>query len=223
MTIITSYTSKDTKNTLAGAPLTKYRSMHWLCDILKNFLRDPINIKDERLSKLLVRQDTINTDECYSLFQIGLPYSKDSRKACTTPAIFVSAGTTEYPINTIGRGLDAVTSAINSSPMYKRIVPRKISAKIAILTESFEGTVLLSDTIEDFLVGHSLLFEKEGMVSQFNVLSSSEPEVLDIGSLANAKSLVQIVITVSMWGSIAWTVDTQGPVSRGVTTNTIVQ
>lgn len=47
------YTTKRDDDTLMGGALQGYRLIHWLADVLRNWFSDPINIKDERISKLL--------------------------------------------------------------------------------------------------------------------------------------------------------------------------
>lgn len=217
-TVATSYTKEDNKDTLQGAKLDKYRLSHWLCDILQNFFSTPLNIHDERLAKLLFRQDRPGADQCKALFQVALPMSKDTRKACTTPAVLVSAGECTYPVQTMQNGLNAVKGAINAKAMYKQEALRKIDMKVAVLTESLDGTELLCGIIEDFLVINSLLLIRDnGAISQFNVLGSSEAQQIPIAEAMNAKELYQEVIRLSVAGGMVWTADTQGPVFRGLT------
>lgn len=210
-TVTTSYTAEDTGSSLIGARLSKYRLAHWLCDILRNLLCDPVNIKDERLHALLESVDWAQRDNKRGLLRIEPPFSKDTRKACTTPAILVTAGNTKYPFVPINNGVNP-----DRSGMYKRSVCRSIGASIAVLTESADGTCLLSDTIEDFLVINSLPLTKDGMVSQFIVQGSSAVTRLAAGEAANAKDLYQIVISVEVTGGLSWTSDTQGPLFRGL-------
>jgi len=214
--ISTDYTEQVSQDSLKGTHISKYRLCHWLCDILKNFMRDPINIMDERLRSLLHITDIAGDDGCRSLFQIGLPFSTDTRKACTTPAILVSAGETSYPAVPINNGINCTLGVIGAEQMYKRSVCRAVTASIAILTESLDGTQLLCDTIEDFLVTHALELAKDGMVSQFNVQGSTAPALIQAGEGGNAKNIYQSVIKIAAIGGITWSVDTQGPVFRGV-------
>lgn len=216
-TITTDYTDKANENTLACAPLTKYRLTHWLVDLLKNFMSDPINLRDERISRLLNIQDGQAPDACKSLFIVDVPFNTDTRKACTTPAIMVSAGETQYPQDApLNYGWGARAGAINAMQMYKRQVTRIISATVAVITESCDGTCLLTDIIEDFLVRISKEVKANGMIHQFNVMNSSSPKRIGAGEGMNAKDIYQSVISLAVMGGIAWTADTQGPVFRGV-------
>lgn len=212
--ITTDYTCQANANTLCGAPLGRYRFTHWLCDTIKNYMSDPLNIRDERLSGLLFRQDGPEPDNCAASFLVSLPYSKDSRKACTTPAILVSAGEETYPVKTM----------LNMSPpmqlqptVLKKHAVRSITGKIAVLTESLDGLLLLTDLLEDFIVSSQLEMSSEGMLTQLVLQGSSEPQEIKAGEGANAKPLYQSVIGIAAVGGITWTSDTQGPVYRGLT------
>lgn len=217
-TIRTDYTEEATRDTLKGAKLDKYRLSHWLCDILRNFFSSPINIHDERLVRLLFKQDGHTPDTCCAHFQVALPMSKDTRKAGITPAVLVSAGECTYPVQTFNNGLESINGQIEAKAMYQRYAFRKINMKVAVLTESLDGTELLSGIIEDFLVINTLHLQADnGAVSQFNVLGSSEAQQIAIAEAMNAKELYQEVINLSVAGSVVWTADTQGPVYRGLT------
>lgn len=209
--ISTDYT-KATDSTLCGAAITRYRFSHWLCDILKNFMSDPLNIKDDRLARLLFIQDGPGKDDCRALFQVALPYSPDSRKAGTTPAVLVSVGTVSYPVPTVmdnykQGGFSSATS------VHSRI--RTITGKVAIVTESVDGTNLFSDEIETFLVHNQRALQADGMLSYLNIKGSSEPQEIKTGEGSNAKPLYQVVIELSATGATEWTADMQGPLFRG--------
>jgi hypothetical protein len=216
-TIVTDYTEKVTENTLCGAPLTRYRLAHWLVDILKNFMSDPINIRDNRLSVLLNIQDSPGEDFCKSLFIVDVPYNTDTRKACTTPAIVVSVGETQYPMSPLNNGIGNMQGAINARTMYERTVLRSMTATITIMTESCDGTLLLADIIEDFLVRVDLLLPQDGMIQRLNLIGGSTIRKIGTGEGLNAKDIYQLGINISVIGGITWTADTQGPVFRGLT------
>lgn len=218
--ISTDYTGKDS---LKGALLNKYRFSHWLVDILRNFMSDPINIKDERLCKLLLTQDGSGVDECRALFKVEAPFTADTRKACTTPAIFVSAGATEYPVRTFNALGGDTKTLIGAKAAYSNSVLRKMAGNIAVITESCDGTQLLAGLIEDFLVVNAFQLQQDGMVSQLSVTGSSETKRIVTGEAANAKDVYQIVIGITAIGGISWTTDTQGPVYRGITLAPLVK
>lgn len=210
--ITTDYT-ESSRSTLCGAPLSRYRFSHWLCDIVKNFMSDPVNIPDERLSRLLFMQDGSCGDLCRALFQVALPYSPDSRKAGTTPAILVSAGESQQQAAPVVNGYNTTRF---SSTVQVEMALRVLTGKIAVVTETLDGTLLLSDTIEMFLLTNRKHLENDGIVTQLNVKTASEPQEIKAGEGLNAKALYQTVIGISAVGSISWASDTQGPVFRGM-------
>ena len=216
MTITTSYRSEDNKNTLCRAPLSKYRLVHWMVDILKNFMSDPINLRDERISKLLKIQDGTDINDCKGLFIVDVPFNTDTRKACTTPAIMVSAGESSYPIEPLNYGVGATAGAINAMQQYERTVSKNIGLQIALVTESCDGTLLLTDIVEDFLLRFEHQFTANGMIHRFKVMGSSAPKQIKSGEGLNAKDIYQVVISANAVGGVTWTSDTQGPVFRGV-------
>lgn len=224
MTIVTDYTQKAQEDSLTCANLDKYRFSHWLCNILQNFFSTPLNIKDERLNKLLFKQDGIEPDQCRALIRIGLPLEKDSRTASETPAIFVSATEAQYPVTPLNFGLQSVAGAIGATQMGESVLPRKLGGQIAVITESLDGTYLLSEIIELFMAMHRHLFQRDnGAVSQFNVLGSSGVQMLQIGQAGNAKELYQDVISVSAVGAVSYAFDTQGPIFRGLERKTNIK
>ena len=223
MTIVTSYTEKDNKNTLEGAPLSKYRLTHWLVDLLKNFMSDPINLRDDRIARLLRIQDGRGIDDCKGLFIVDVPFNTDTRKACTTPAIMVSAGDTTYPLAPLNTGFGLNEGDINAQMMYERMYARQIKAFVAVVTESCDGTLLLAGIIEDFLVRADLMLDQDGMVQQLTVEGSSAPRRIGTGEAMNAKDIYQVVISLNAIGGIAWASDTQGPVYRGTKAGIVVK
>lgn len=219
--ITTDYTEAGNPNSLTPGPLSGYRLMHWMRDILMNFFSDPINIKDERISKLLCMQNGPSETTLNALFRVGLPYDGDVVKAGTTPCILVSLGESTYPVKTFNMLAGMQTAAIGSQSAYSGMAWKSIGMRIAIVTESYDATVLIGGIIEDFLLMHKQQFVHDnGMISEFAVLGSSAPQKIEVDQAGNAREIYQLVITVNASGGIAWTVDTQGPVFRGITANT---
>jgi hypothetical protein len=105
--------------------------------------------------------------------------------------------------------------------MGKNVVPRKLGAKVAVVTESLDGTYLFSDIIELYLLTCKHLVKADnGAIAQFNVLGSTGPQMLQPGQAGNAKTLYQDIISLSVVGSVAYVFDTAGPVYRGVSATT---
>ena len=189
-----------------------------MLDILKNLFSDPINIPDERLRSLLFVQDGLNPDNCKAFFKIEAPYSPDRRKAGTTPAILVSAGQTQYPSQTVNVIVASTGCPIGANAEYGDHVMRICGLSIAVLTESCDGTQLLADIIEDFLVTYRRELSADAPADRVDVVGSSGIEEINTASAANAKPLYQIVLSVQVAGGISWRTDTQGPVYRGMST-----
>lgn len=221
-TLTFDYTSQGNVDTLKnrGGAMQNYRLMHWLADILRNFLCDPVNIKDERICKLMNLRDGIEEDQLNALFEVGTPFSQDSKKACSTPMIIVSLGQTQYPVRSIGSQLSPVMAENGAVHMSRNIKFKTVACTVSVATESYDGTMLLGGLIEDFLLINERLFVQDNnTISEFNVQGSSEPQEIKIGTSANAKTIYQMKIAIQMAGNISWTTDTQGPLFRGIKFN----
>ena len=216
--ITTDYTKAGNPDSLKPGAFSAYRLMYWMVDILKNFFADPINIKDERLQSLLWRQDDDSKDErLHAVFDIGAGYAPFTQKAHTTPMMVVLVGDTTHlhaGVNLQG----AVANALNGSmPMYQGQRTKQIPLMISVTTESYDGTVLLAGIIEDFLTMHEKLLVTDcGMISSFRVMGTTAPKKTD--DQAQAKDTYESIIQIQTTGCIGWTIDTQGPVFRGVRT-----
>ena len=218
MTISTDHTTEATSNSMKPGSSQQYRLLHWLKDILKNFLCDPTNIKDERLSKLMRLQDGATEQELRALFSVGVPYSTDSRKANITPILIVSLGETTYPITHFNSGASPITSESGSRAMAAGAKYKAMGCSVSVVTESYDGTILLGGLVEDFLnINERLLAQDSRFLSEFKVVGSTAPEEIKAGTAHNAKTIYQLTIKISTLGGVSWTVDTQGPVFRGVT------
>ena len=222
--IITSYTKSSKLDTMQGGAISSYRMLYWLRDILANFMADPINIKDERICKILNLQDGATPEQLNALFSIGVSFNESTKKACTTPLIYISLGPRDYSIrgiNQIGSDKIAICGAV---PMHMGVKHKTIHMVITIMTEKHDSTVVLTDLIEDFLlINETLLIQDNGMISEFHVTGVTAPEILVAGTGAHAKNIYQQKISVSATGGISWTTDTQGPIFRGVETQVNVK
>ena len=214
--ITTDYTQKGNPDSLQPGILTPYRLMYWMVDILKDFFADPINIKDERLQSLLWRQDDDSDDaRLHAVFDIGAGYAPTTVKAHTTPMMVVLVGDMTYVqpgVNLQG----AFANALNGSvPMYQGNTLKMIPLYISVTTETYDGTLLLAGIIADFLTIHEkLLITDNRMLSTFKVQGITAPKKTD--DQAQAKDTFESIIQIATSGNLAWTVDTQGPVFRGV-------
>jgi hypothetical protein len=216
--LVFDYTSAGNPDSLKdrGGAMQSYRLMHWLSDILKNFFSDPINIKDERICKLMNLQDT-DEEHLDALFDVGTPFSQDTKKACGTPMIIVSMGQTQYPVKNFGVNQSGIMAENGAVHMSQSLRIKTVACTVAVATESYDGTLLLGGLIEDFLLINENLFVQDNhTISEFRVQGSTEPQEIKIGSSANAKTIYQLKIGILMAGSISWTTDTQGPLFRGI-------
>lgn len=218
--ISTDYTKEANQDSLQPGALSAYRLMYWMVGILRNFFADPINIKDERLQSLLWRQDAdVKSNRLKAVFEITAGYPPNTQKASTTPMITVLVGdTTHLPqaVNLMNAGRNALNG---STPMYKGTVVKQIPLYISVTTEAYDGTLLLAGIIEDFLTTHEKLLVTDcGLISTFKVVGTSAPKKTD--DQAQAKDTFESVIQIVTTGCIAWTIDTQGPVFRGIRTKT---
>ena len=215
--IITSYTEASKTDTMKGGAISSYRMLYWLRDILANFMADPINIKDNRICKILNMQDGTTPEQLNALFAIGVAYSESTKKSCTTPLIFISLGDRQYPVRSINQLGSEPIATCGATPMWMGVKHKTINMAITIMTEKHDSTVVLTDLIEDFLlINETLFIQDNGMISDFHVTGVSAPEILQIGTGAHAKVIYQQKIGVMVTGGISWTTDTQGPVFRGV-------
>lgn len=219
--IVTDYTTKANPDTMKGGALSSYRMLYWMKDILCNFMSDPVNIKDERICKILNMQDGATPEQLNALFDIGVAYSEQTKKACTTPMIFISLGPRQYPARGINKiGSDEIATC-GFTPMNMGFRHKVVNMIITIMTEKYDSTVVFSDLFEDFLLSHEEeLIQDNGMISEFHLTGISEPQEIKIGQSAHAKVIYLQKLSVMAVGGISWTTDTQGPVFRGVETQT---
>lgn len=216
MPVTTDYTSEATTNTMAPGAMQPYRALHWLRGVLQNFMTDPINIKDERLCGLLKMQDGMSDTQLNALFSVGGPYSQNTKKAGITPQILVGLGTTTYPIRPINDfvGTAQVSQFVNNP---HGAAYRTIEMTVTVVTESYDGTILLCGFIEDFLLLNAQLLAADSRIlSTLNVAGTSAPQEITAEQVKNAKPIYQQVIGLKATGGLSWTTDTQGPVFRGI-------
>jgi len=219
MKITTDYTAEANIDTMKGGVFEPYRLMYWLKNVIENFMSDPINIKDDRVCKMLNFQDGDTPEKLDALFDIGVTFSERTHKACTTPMIIISLGETQYPvrsINEVGCGAIALNGAI---PMYHGMQHKTLTLFVTVITEKYDSCVVLTSAIENYLVVNSnALKEDNGMISEFHLQGVTAPQMVEIGKASNAKPVYEQKIGIIVTGGISWTTDTQGPVFRGVQT-----
>jgi hypothetical protein len=218
-TVVTDYRKDSNENTLKIGSIQAYRTVHWMCDIMRNFFSDPINVKDDRLCNILFD----NGDGAIAV-NIGQTYGANSKYAGTTPAIVVSYGGTAYPddkraLNALGGGrpLNVATTA-SVIQMHK-----VMSLTVTVITEKYDGTLLLGSVVEDFLLKMEWIAPScNPMMNEFTVKTAGDIQQVQREQQGNAKDLYAMPISIQAKGTVSWAMDTQGPVFRGVTANVSV-
>ena len=218
--IVTDYTAEANQDTMQPGGLSAYRLMYWMVDILQNFFANPINIKDDRLQSLLWRKNTGNeATGMKAVFDIRAAYPPDTRKANTTPMMVVLVGDITHDNNGLNLPGGAPTGLNGALPMYYGMRLKTIPLLISVTTETYDGTLLLGGYLEDFLTTHEKLLQTDcGMLSSFQVMGMTAPKKTD--NAAQAKDTYESIIQIQTVGCIGWTVDTQGPVFRGIRATT---
>jgi hypothetical protein len=220
MTITTNYTKEANPDTLYGGAMSSYRTLYWLKDILMNFMADPINIKDARLCKLLNMQNGSTPEQLNALFDIGVAYTENTQKACTTPKIFISLAGLQYPPGSINKTGSTPVAMCGARPMYVGKRMKVTNIVITVMTEKYDSTVVFTDFLSDFLLINEFeLARDNGMISEFHVKEVTAPEFEQVGKSTHAKCIYTQKILIQTMGGISWTTDTQGPVFRGIKTN----
>ena len=198
------YTKESNIDTLRDYPLQGYRLMHWLEDVISNWLCDPINMKDERLISLL-GLNKLDEETLQALCSTGTPYNTDTKLAGSTPKVIISLGGTEYADTPllVGNKPNALNGSI---PARNNMKIKNVALKVSVYTESYDGTVLLAGLLEDFLAfNESSLLLDNGSLSSFIVKGTSEVTEIKQGGAANAKTLYASTIMVVISGGITWT------------------
>jgi hypothetical protein len=214
----TDYRAENNISTLKQGTMGAYRFVHWMCDMLANFLSDPMNIRDDRLCNVLFRSGPTLK------IQVGPTYSKGVNYEGTTPAIIVGHSGTNYPsgetaVNTTNYG----KLFEGSLPMAIEHRTKEIALTITIVTESCDGTLLLGGLVEDFLIRNSKIIPIcNRMLSLFLVRGLGEIQQIPVTQQSNAKELYAIQLQVHGKGTLAWALDTQGPVLRAIEANVAV-
>lgn len=209
--MLTDYTEKDTFQ--AGFS-QQYRILKYIKDILNNWFTDQRNIKDPRLVTLLYDKNGNLLKDCLS---IKTPFNPDGKYTGTTPAVLVSLGDIHYTRQSITEGN---TRNFINNPMLSitndyRL--KQIPIIISIVTEHYDGTVLLAQLIETFLqINSDAIREDNKSLSYVSVQGISAPREIKPGQQGNAKDLYLSQIQMNTTGTLVWSIDTQGPVFKGI-------
>lgn len=208
--ITTDYTNQ---NTFQSGIVQQYRLLKYIRDILINWFSDKRNIKDQRLHSLLYKDDQLNID----CIKIGSPFNTDSIYSGTTPSVYVGLQNIQYLGNGVNKGGNP---QFGINPMQAPIMQyrlKNINFQINVTTQSYDGTVLLTELIQMFLVVNSSYIESDcNALNYFRVTGLTPIEVVQPSQIGNSKQIYNQKINVATCGAVTWVEDTQGPVFRGI-------
>jgi hypothetical protein len=221
MSVTTDYRKEHNPDTLRAGAMNEYRLLMYFVDLVRNFFSDSINIKDERLLALL---DAVDLRDGIGKYVIaGTPFKEDMRESCTTPSIRVGLGEVNCnAVNVLDTQLPAISPAGWMSS--KRAHFEACGITIAVITESYDGVVLLSTMLKDYLMcNRQNIIADCKMLNFINVDGATAPEHIALGQAGNAKDIFQRTLKVSTSGAYTHLVDVQGPVFRGVNITNIIK
>lgn len=212
--IFTDYTQTSTFQLGYGQ---QSRIIKYVRDLIYNWFSDSRNIKDQRLLSLMYDKEGNLSSNC---IKISTSFDPNKIYAGTTPAVLVSLGNISYnqlPVNMPGN------QAFVNNPIQPPVsgsLLKNIPINITIVTQNHDGTVLLAQLIEMFLVMNSLTIQQDfNSLSYFGVQGVEAPKEVNAGSLGNAKQLYSSNISIVTQSYVVWTTDTQGPVFKGIKVN----
>lgn len=210
--MITDYTEQ---NTLGKGISQQYRIMKYFKDIINNWLADPINIKDSRLAFLLYDANGNLNKDCV---KTGTSFDPDEQYHGTSPAIIISLGDITYIRRNLGPGS---TPGFNSNPMLPVASDFKfknIPLQITVITQNNDGTILLAQLIQVFIgINCNSFVADNPNICSFNLTGVSKPQQIKASQLGNAKDLYVSQISMNAVSTLVWSVDSQGPVFKGIT------
>ena len=208
---VTDYTEE---NTLVEGFGQQYRISKYIKDVLNNWFSDRRNILDSRLVKLLYNSKGELSKDCIKL---GCAFDPDKAYAGTTPAVIVSVGDITYRPRHINQ---PGNPDFGKNPMQAPIRDwniKMIPIIISIITESYDGTLLLTELVEMFLkMNCSVIAQDINNISAIDVQQIGAVKQVPLGQAGNAKQLFASNIVVPVASVLSWTSDTQGPVFRGI-------
>lgn len=213
--ITTDYTEHDT---FQPGFTQQYRIQKYFKDIINNWFADKRNIKDQRLLSLMYdSQGNLNKD----CIKTGCPFNPDGKYAGTTPAVIVSLGNIQYTRFPVSQGANLDFTKNPTEAIVEQLRYKLIPMNITVITQSYDGTILLAELLQLFLTMNSQSILADCSILSFiRVTGISAPTPVPQGQSGNAKQLYSSAITISTGGIVTWCHDTQGPVFRGLTVST---
>ena len=206
----TDYTEKSTLFQGFGQ---QYRISKYIKDILNNWFADQTNILDPRIKKLMYTKGQLSKD----CLKLGCAFDPNKIYAGTTPAIIVSVGDITYSPRHINQpGNPTFSKNPMRSPILDWVI-KNIPIIISVITESYDGTLLLTELVEMFLkMNRNVIAHDINNISAIDVQQVGAVKEVPMGQAGNAKQLFASNIVMPVASILSWTSDTQGPVFRGV-------
>jgi hypothetical protein len=204
---VTDYTKPE--STLKGCVLPS-RFASYLLDLLKIFFSDPRNIPVDELKCLkYVDGDTISAINSSDVY-LDVAWPEDQRISGKTPAILVNYGQTTAEHKTL------TTPLVNSHfPGNQQLLTISYDMILVVRTAAYAGTQALTELLFNYLRTFSNQIRKDANVSSFIVTSMTPPELSQ--SPGDVKDVFKASIVCKVAGTYVSTVDTTGPVFRGIT------
>ena len=204
---VTDYTKPE--STLKGCILPS-RFASYLLDLLKIFFSDSRNmIIDELKGLKYVDGDTISAINSSDVY-LDIAWPEDQRISGKTPAILVNYGQTMAEHKTL------TTPMVNSHfPGGQQLLTVSYDMAIVVRTAAYAGTQVLTEVLFDYLRTFSNQIRKDANLSSFIVTGMTPPELSQ--SPGDVKDVFKSSIVCKITGTHVSTVDTTGPVFRGIT------
>lgn len=221
MNVTTDYRKSSNPDTMRAGGMNEYRLLMYFVELIRNFFSDTINIKDERLLALLEAVDIRNGVGKYVI--AGTPFKEDMRESCTTPSIRVGLGEVDCKaISTLENTLPTISPAGWLSQRRPHFEACGIT--VAVITESYDGVILLSTLLKDYLMCNAqAIIADSKMLNSLSVSGATAPEHIAPGQTGNAKDIFQRTIKLTAMGTYMHFTDVQGPVFKGVRITNIIR
>lgn len=204
---VTDYT--EPKSTLIG-PIMPSRFGSYILDLLKIWFSDPRNIPVEELKSLkYVDGDTesaINTSDVF----LDIAWPEDQRISGKTPAVLVNFG------NVSSTSAGSVINMPNAKfPGHSEFLSMTYDVSLVVRTAAYAGTQVLAEMLYTYLRTFSRQIQQDANLSTFIVTGMTGPELSQ--APGDSKDVFKASIVCKVSGTYVSTVDTTGPVFRGLT------
>ena len=206
---ITDYT--EPKSTMTG-PVLPSRFCSYMVDLMKLFFSDERNISVPELKGLRhIDGDSIAAINGSDLY-IDTAWPESDKVSGKVPAVIVMYGNMES--STVGTASQLMHGAF---PGAQRLLTLSYSMSLSVRTTSYPGTQILSEMLYTYLHTFAKKIQEDSGVSSFSVAGMTSPELSQ--SQGDSKDVFRSSIVCKVTSTYISTVDTTGPVFRGLTLN----